>query len=120
MMNHDWPKPTIPWEGVIPFPLASIRLGDRDVTQSGQKKGNSDGEVLGNVILSDKMTLVRKILPLKAILGGHNAWKSSCHLTTKQKSYENFWEMESEPRHHRAIELTDPGTTLLWTSCFGR
>ena len=28
--------------------------------------------------------------------------------------------MESEPRYHTAIELTNPGTALLWTSHFGR
>ena len=36
IMNQDWPKPTIPWEWVMPFSLARISLGDTDVTQPSQ------------------------------------------------------------------------------------
>lgn len=59
------------------------------------------------------MKLVRKLLSLKAILEGQNARRSSYHLTTKQKSHENFQEKEPEPRWHQANELTNPETAPL-------
>lgn len=64
MMNHYRSKSTIPWEGVVPFPLASGWLRDSDVAQSSREKGNSEGEVLGKVFLSDKyLPLVKRRLP---------------------------------------------------------
>lgn len=64
--THDWPKSTIPWEGVTLFTLANGWWKDRDVTLSSQERilipSNSDEEVLEKVPLVDKMTLVRRIL----------------------------------------------------------
>lgn len=65
MTNHDWPKPIMPWDGVVRsvFPLAGGLWRDIHVTQSSKEKENPGGEILGKVFLLDKMTLVRRMLP---------------------------------------------------------